>query len=263
MKKMIFTLVLISLILSVPVLAGCVRVSLSEKAGPITTRYYNYTDFTGIDVGHAFEVTVTQSDNYSISITAGENAFEHIDVNKDGSTLVIGVDTWAINWFVSPKLTVTMPVLNQLELSGASKGSASGFRSSNDLSVHLSGASELDLDMETGDFFAEISGASKITGHLIASSSDFDLSGASYTGLTGSGGDARIEASGASRVELLDFAISNTEIDFSGASRATINVNGVLDVSLSGASSLEYSGSPSMGEMDISGASSINRITAP
>ncbi|MBN1160404.1 MAG: DUF2807 domain-containing protein [Dehalococcoidales bacterium] len=263
MKKIIFTLLLISLVLSVPVLAGCVRADLSEKAGPITTRYYNYTDFTGIDVGHAFEVTVTQSDNYSVSITAGENAFEHIDVHKDGSTLVISVDTWFINWFVPPKLTVTMPVLAGLELSGASKGTASGFRSSNDLRVHLSGASELDLDMETGDFFAELSGASKITGHLVAASSDIDLSGASYASLAGSGGDARIEASGASRVDLLDFTVANAEIDFSGASRATINVNGVLDVSLSGASSLEYTGSPTMGEMDISGASSINRITAP
>ncbi len=263
MKKMIFTLVLISLILSVPVLAGCVRVSLSEKAGPMTTRYYNYTDFTGIDVGHAFEVTVTQSDNYSISITAGENAFEHLDVYKDGSTLVIGVNTWVINWFVSPKLTITMPVLTELELSGACKGSASGFRSSNDLGVHLSGASELDLDMETGDFFAELSGASKITGRLIASSSDFELSGASRAILTGLGGDINIDGSGASNADLLDFAVANASVDLSGASRATINVNGVLDVSLSGASSLEYSGSPSMGEMDISGASSIERITAP
>lgn len=261
MKKIIFTLLLISLILLIPILAGCVVVSLSEKAGPITTQYYDYTDFTGIDVGHAFEVTVTQSDNYSISITAGENAFEHLDIHKDGSTLVIGVDTWAINWFVSPKLTVTMPVLTGLELSGASKCTACGFRSSSDMSVHLSGASELDLDMETGDFFTELSGASKLTGRLIAASSDIELSGASYVSLTGSGGDIRIDGSGASHVDLLDFPVANAYIDFSGASRATLNVNGVLNVSLSGASSLEYTGSPLMGEMDISEASSINRIT--
>src|SRR4030043_927313 len=108
MKKILFTLLLAAIVLSVPVLAGCIRVDLTEKAGPISTRVYDFTGFTGIDVGHAFEVTITPSDNYSVEITAGENTFEHLDVHKDGSTLVIEVDTWFISWWGSPKLTATM-----------------------------------------------------------------------------------------------------------------------------------------------------------
>jgi len=261
MKKLIFTLLLISLMLSVAVLSGCVRIDLREQAGPISTRQYSFTDFTGIDVGYAFEVTITRSDNYSISITAGENAFEHINVHKDGSTLVIGVDNWFINWFVSPELNVTMPVLTDLEMSGASKGTASGFRSSQDCNLHLSGASELDVDMETGDFFAGLSGASKITGRLISSNTKIELSGASRVSLAGSGGNLNIHGSGASNIDMLYFTVNNAYIDFSGASRATLYVNGKLEADLSGASLLEYTGTTTLGEIDLSGASSIKPVT--
>jgi hypothetical protein len=262
MKRLIYTLILASIMLTFPVLAGCVRVDLAEEAGPITTRTYDFTDFTGIDVEQAFEVTITQSDNYSVEITAGENLFEKIHVYKSGSTLVIDVDFWFISWIINPKLTVTMPVLTELELSGACEGTATGFKSSQDMMLHLSGASELDIDMETGDFFAELSGASRLSGRLLAASTEIELSGASRANLTGSGGNITLDGSGASNAELLYFTVNDAEIDFSGASRVTMDVNGRLDVSLSGASSLEYTGNPILGEMDISGTSSMHQIAA-
>jgi hypothetical protein len=262
MKKLIYTLFLASIMLTIPVLVGCIRVDLAEEAGPITTRTYDFTDFTGIDVEHALEVTITQSENYSVEITAGENVFEKIHVYQNGTTLVIDVDFWFTSWIINPKLTVTMPVLTELELSGACVGTAMGFESSLDMRLHLSGASELDIDMEAGDFFAELSGASRLSGRLLAASTEIELSGASRVNLTGSGGNIKLDGSGASVVELLDFTVNNAYIDFSGASRVNMDVNGRLDVSLSGASSLEYTGNPTMGETDISGSSSMHQIVA-
>jgi len=263
MKKIIFASLIISVILSLAFLAGCVRVDLREQAGPITTRQYSLSDFTGIDVGYAFEVEIIPSDNYSVTITAGENSFENINVYKSGSTLVVDVDNWFVIWFVTPKLTVTMPVLTELELSGASKSTAIGFRSPHDLKLHLSGASQLDMDIEAGDFFAELSGASKINGRLISSGTEIELSGASSVSLTGSGGNINLHGSGASRADMVDFTVNNAYIDLSGASHARLDINGRLEVDLSGASSLEYKGSPSLGEIDLSGASSIEPITSP
>lgn len=257
MKKLIFTLILVVMVLSATVLTGCIRVDLTQDAGPITTAQYAFTDFTGIEVGNAFEVTITPSDNYSVTITAGENVFSHLNVHKSGSTLVIEVDNWFINWYVSPKLDVTMPVLTYLELSGASKGTALGFRSSEDFRLHVSGASDLEMDIESHYFTADISGASKVTGRLIATDCDIDLSGASRISLTGSGGDIRLDCSGASTVDMADFSVDNADIDFSGASSGSLVVNGRLDVELSGASTLEYYGNPTMGKSDISGSSTI------
>ncbi|OGO18584.1 MAG: hypothetical protein A2Z15_05200 [Chloroflexi bacterium RBG_16_50_11] len=264
MKKLILMLAFIALMIPVTILAGCVRVDLAEKSGPITTQQYSFTDFTGIDIGHAFELVVTPSENYSIAITAGENVLKNIDVHKDGSTLVIDIDGWTDIWFFSwqssPKVTITMPVLNELKLSGASQANVHGFKSSHDFDLELSGASELDIDMETGDFAADISGASQINGRLIAANSDMELSGASQMNLTGSGVDIRIHGSGASKVDMIGFAVNDADIEFSGASYASLTINGRMNVSLSGASKLEYAGSPTLGDIETSGASSIEQM---
>jgi len=45
----------------------------------------------------------------------------------------------------------------------------------------------------------------------------------------------------------------------SGASNASIQVNGKLDLELSGASRLTLGGNPTMGKVQISGASSLSR----
>ena len=257
MKKTLVIIGLILLLISGTVLSGCERVLISEKNGPIIMKEYDFTDFTGIEVGHAFHIDVTPADTYKVTITAGENVLDRIDVTKSGSTLKIDMDAWWFTWHSTPKVVITMPVLRDLDMSGASKGNVRGFKSSEDFALELTGASELDLDMEAGDFTAHISGASKLAGYLKASSSDIELSGASRSELKGTGGDTFVDASGASHVNMIDFAADDAEIELSGASHAGLTINGRMDVSLSGASSLEYGGNPTPGNLDISGASNI------
>jgi hypothetical protein len=265
MKKFLVITAIIVIIVSGLALTGCIKVDLAEKNGPVTTRTYVFTDFTGIDISHGFELVVTPSDNYSVSITAGENVLNHTDIHLNGSTLAFSIEGWTNIWFSSwfdpPKVNVTMPVLTKLNLSWASKADVSGFQSSHDLDVELSGASELNIDMTMGYFAADISGASVINGSVYATGSDIELSGASHISLTGSGGNIRISASGASSANMPDFIVNNAYIELSGASHATLEINGRLDVDLSGASSVEYSGNTTLGDINLSGASSINRAT--
>jgi hypothetical protein len=259
MKKYVLISGLILLLASGAMLAGCAHVEISTDSGPTTTRDYDFTDFTGIEIGHAFELEITRSDTYKVTITAGKNILEHIDVSKSGSTLKIDMDKWLFNWHSTPKATITMPDLLGLNISGASKGNVRGFKSSHDFTLSLSGASDLDIDMETGNFVSEISGASKVAGHLKASSSKIELSGASDVKLEGSGGNIVLSSSGASHVTLTDFTVNDADIELSGASHASLNINGKMDASLSGASSLRYGGNPTMGKLDITGASDIKQ----
>jgi hypothetical protein len=67
------------------------------------------------------------------------------------------------------------------------------------------------------------------------------------------------DASGASRFNLDDFTVNNADVDFSGASSGTVNLDGRLDADLSGASRLWYIGEPNMGNIDTSGASTISK----
>jgi hypothetical protein len=51
--------------------------------------------------------------------------------------------------------------------------------------------------------------------------------------------------------------VTSAEVDLSGASHAVISVSDRMDVNLSGASGLEYSGDPKLGSLNVSGGSTI------
>jgi len=259
MKRKIAIAAMILVLASLMPLVSCEKVLIDEIEGPVTTRQYDFTDFTAIEIGDAFELEVTAADTWSVAITAREGLFDRINVSQHGDTLKIDLENFLLNLDRSGTATITMPELRELDLSGAVEASASGFVSGQDLGVHLSGASRLDIDAETGKFDAELSGASQLNGSLTATASDISLSGASEIKLEGSGGDIKINGSGASEAELADFPVDNADIDLSGASQVSLDISGRLDVSLSGASRVEYSGNPTLGDTDISGGSVLER----
>ena len=88
---------------------------------------------------------------------------------------------------------------------------------------------------------------------------DLVVSGASTVDLTGSAADVSIEASGASKIRLADLPVNNARVDISGASNATVNARGRLDGSLSGGSVLYYRGNPTLGTLEASGGSRIEK----
>ena len=81
MKKAII-ISLITVFLTLGLLVGC---------GPMRTQTYNFTDFTHVEVGHAFQVEVVQSSSYDVSITAPPDLFNYIQVSQEGETLKIGL----------------------------------------------------------------------------------------------------------------------------------------------------------------------------
>lgn len=244
-------------VLAVIVVAGLLTACTVVKgSGVLKTEERDFSDFTRVEVGSAFEVEIVQSDEFSISITADDNLFDYIQVSKRGTTLKIDVKPAVIFRSTTYRAEITMPELLGLELSGATQGTITGFETIEDIEV--SGASSLELEeILAGDMTFDISGASRINGEVDADDIEFDVSGASTVRLQGTAGDIELDLSGASNAELEDFPVSDADVNLSGASRATVNVNGRLDIDLSGASKLTYTGNPTIGDVDISGASTM------
>ncbi len=256
MKKTLLAIILALAVVAIP-LAGCGIAS----GGPVSTRTYDIKDFTGVVVGSAFKVEITRADTFSVSVTANENLFDHLEIVKSGSTLRIRTRSVSFSFNPTLEAKVTMPALDSLEVSGASRVTASGFKSSSDFRLEVSGASTVDFGLETGVFTANLSGASRTQGELKASDARIEVSGASRITLTGTGKDLALTASGASQATLSGFTVGDCAANISGASRASIAMNGTLDVTLSGASTLEYSGSPTLGKTSVTGASTLRRAS--
>jgi hypothetical protein len=226
------------------------------------TEEMDFRDFTYVDAGHACEVEVIRSDSYTVSITAGDNIIKSVKVVKEDETLRIGRTLSSLRGLIPGTFhaRITMPVLNGLNLSGASKGTVSGFSSKNNFSTNLRGASSLHImSMSANDMKLKLAGASKVTGQVKAADAEFNLSGASRAELEGSASNIVIDAAGASHVDLASFHVDGANVKLSGASHSTVNIDGELDANLSGASRLYWLGKPLMGDMKTAGASTISK----
>ena len=123
----------------VPLLGPAPAVTGSQN---MATWEYDFADFTSVNVSSAFTVDITRSDSYRVSITANENLLDYLDVRQVGKTLYIGLKR-AIYTNTRQEATITLPELRKLGLSGASRGSLSGFSSTGHLEFDVSGASSL------------------------------------------------------------------------------------------------------------------------
>jgi hypothetical protein len=234
---------LLVLALAAVLLAGCVPLSPITSitgSGHPTTVEFDLAGFSKVDAGSAFRVEITQGDGYSVSVTVDDNLVDRLDVTKSGDTLRIYLKPSTSIHNVNMSAKVTMPDLTGLDLSGATRTTIAGFSSGKSLDAEVSGASRLQGDIKSGN-------------------ARFDLSGASQMDLQGSAGNLDLTVSGASTATLDGFESKNTSVEASGASHATVNASGALNVEASGASSVTYVGQPANLKVNTSGASTVRQ----
>ncbi len=234
-------------------MAGCTYII---GAGNTVNKEYDFQGFNKIEVGSAFHFDITKSDSYSVTVTTRENIVDHLDVVQSGKTVKIRLKPGSYS-NSDTRVSMTLPDLQGLVISGASQGTVKGFKSSNDLDMKVSGASKVEIQAEAGNSTLEVSGASKVTGSLVALDADLTASGASHCDISGSANNARFNVSGASSITASSFSVQSADVDSSGASKATINTNGKLEVDATGASTVEYTGNPTLGKVNVNGASNL------
>lgn len=227
--------------LGVLTLAGCnVLGSAITGSGTLVTQAYDFTDFSEVELGNAFEATITPGDAYAISVTVDDNLVDSLQVEQTGNTLRISLEPARMVTRATMRAEITMPALTRLEASGASQAQLNGFSSDADFTGHASGASRIHGDLAAGNLALDASGASTIS-------------------LAGTAADVRANASGASTIDLEEMTVVNADVEASGASNVTVNASGQLDAQASGASNVSYLGAPTMGNIETSGGSNINQ----
>ncbi len=222
------------------------------------TYKYNLDGFTGIHGTAAYDIEIKKADEFSVLIIADQSIEDKLVVEIRGDSLFLGVKTSFFDFNTkSPKAIITMPDLNEVVLSGASDLLFSGFDTKEDFHCKLSGSSSVNMDIKTNDIFFKLSGSSDIYGVLEADSVSIELSGSSDIELYGKAGNLDVSAQGSSSGKLNGFTIKDADIKLSGSSDLHLNMNGVLNINASGSSDLYYTGNVTLGDIDLSGSSTI------
>lgn len=223
------------LYLSLPVLFLAFSFASAQE-----TRKFDYKDFNTVEAGYGMHVQITQASNYSIEVKASKRDFEHLKVEKHGGTLSFTMKGWFNHRQDDITITITMPKLTGISLSGGSKGI-----------ITMSNPSD--------NFEGELSGGAKLKGTLKCANASFELSGGSWVSLQGNGNNLKVDGSGGSSFKLKDFKVNNVNTELSGGSEAEVNMNGRLNADQSGGSRVVYYGNATMGTTDLSGGASVSK----
>ncbi len=205
----------------------------------------DYGTFKALKLSGAVNVVLAQGNAAEVRIEGDEKQKEHIIIKNDNQTLEVTSDFKASNWKSGDNAKVTVYItvvdLDKIDCSGAATVTTSGELKFDDLKMLISGASDLEMSMNITNFSVVSSGASEIV-------------------LVGSADNMEIVNSGATEFNAMAFKVKKANINCSGASELTVNVTEEMDVKLSGASDMKYSGSPTIINKSVSGASDIKEI---
>lgn len=220
--------------------------------------------FSAIRVSNAIELYLTQSNKTAVAVSASsEELRDEIITEVVGGTLIIrladGNSWWnRKNWNNSKtKAYVSVVELNALHASGATSTNIINGLKGQKLKVTLSGASDLKGSLDMGTVLFEMSGASNTKLTIESGSIYIKGSGACDIEVKGKADDMVVDLSGATDAKLFELVVKAAQLKLSGASHARVNVTEMLKVNASGASDVDYKGSPSVKEVQSSGASSI------
>jgi phage shock protein PspC (stress-responsive transcriptional regulator) len=205
----------------------------------------NPGDFNEIEAQGPFRVLIRQGDSYRVEAAGRPEDMEKVRLSTDGDRLLVQhrnrdfFSGW--NSGSNPILvTITLPRLERLEISGACDADVSGFRDA--------------------PFRLEASGAAMAKVDVNVPRIELDLSSASQVDLRGSANELRVEGSSASQLDALKLRTERASIELSSASQAQVHASNDLKVDLSGASSVSYAGNPSNIEKKLGGASSLEQV---
>lgn len=217
-------------------------VTLSLFADNTITKKYDFGTIKSIDAGSIYEIEVTEGNQKGVTIVYDAVYEGHLEVKYFQGELILGMkpNVKMINNKEGIKVYLQMPTIEEIDLSGAAKLTASGTFKTRELDIDLSGATSVKgLQISGNELSIDCSGASNltITGDF-SSSIEADVSGASKVTITGNSRDLEIEASGASNVHV------------TGENKFT-------EASCSGASSITLEGSTSYFKSETSGASNL------
>lgn len=210
--------------------------------GTVKTENRSAGQFDGVHVSGSIDVFVRQDSAASIRVEADENLQEYIIIENDGGMLEIHQKS-GINLKPSRaiKVFVSSPVFTHFKASGACDiFGENKITSTEEISIDLTGASDIKMDLKAPKIDANVSGAGTIS-------------------LRGETRDFLADGSGSTDIKCFDLLAENVDVEISGAGDAEVFASVKLDVRVTGAADVKYKGNATVNQK-VSGAGSVKKV---
>lgn len=206
--------------------------------GNVQEKQVDVAGFSRLVIDGNFDVFLRQGNEPGLRIEADENLHELIRVKNSGSYLHIDTREHILR-AKKKSLYLTYTDLEKMELNGAIDLKTESPITVPSLSVFVSGAADLQMNLKAEKIWLEISGAA-----------DCDLSGRVKK--------LDMDLSGAGDLNAIELESEEASVTMSGAGTAKVWAQKELYVEISGAGTVRYKGDPRISK-SISGIGSLKR----
>lgn len=185
----------------------------------------NIDNFDRIDVSGHFDIYLKKGDKAGVRVDAREMNLDEIVTRVNGSTLRIESTRRNLRDGQKGIIYITFTSLRDIDMSGAGKIVSESVIQSEDLKVEMSGAGNIEIEVDVKNF-------------------DISLSGAGNMEIVGKAQKAEIGISGAGSFKGFRFICEEAEVSMSGVGKAQVYATEYLDAEASGVGSVRYRGEP-------------------
>jgi hypothetical protein len=194
--------------------------------------------FTKVSFGVAGNLYINIGPEFKVVLEGDKSILDDILTEVSAGRLVIKKDNWRMNFNEKVTVTITMPELNGLGVSGSGKAEIRDAVKTSDMNLSVSGSGKLYAnDLTLSNLKCSISGSGDIA-----------------IGGNGKTGTADISISGSGNYTGEQLKIGTADISISGSGNCTCNVTESLKAGISGSGNLIYLGNAPKVDSRVSGS---------
>jgi len=186
------------------------------------------TGFTKVSFGVPGNLYISIGPDYKVILEGDKDLLDEIETVVSGGRLVIKKENWNRNLNKKVIVSITMPSVEGLSVSG-------------------SGQAEIRDAVKTGDLDLAVSGSGKLfVNDLTADNLGCSISGSGDVIIRGSGSvsESEVSISGSGSYAGEGLKINTAAINISGSGNCVCNVAGTLEARVSGSGNITYIGNP-------------------
>ena len=202
------------------ILSGCIKEYVSGSGAIVSENRNINGTFTAIQVKGSIDVQIKQGDSTKVVVKDYENLLLYLETRLVGNTLIIEYNDAWVNRSAG-QVTLTVPRIVDIDASGSSNIGTVGNFNFTDLSINISGSSDMFL--------------------------------------AGSAKNMNVKISGSGDIRAFEMPADSVKMTISGSGSGQLNVRKLLDVNISGSGDLIYKGDPSVSSR-VTGSGRVRRF---
>lgn len=231
-------------LLALLILGGSVFACSPRHEEDSDNRFEDVRDLSGVSrvkIKGVINLTLSQSDQESISIEGGEGVEKLLKIRQQGDLLELELED-DDEFFKNKKLDITLSLadLNEFEFEGVGNIKTQSAFNVDQIKIHGEGVGNINLEFNADQIEAELN----LMGNM---------------NLKGKADQFKLENNGIGNIDASELTAQNVDLQSSGIGRVSVHCEGELSLEVNGIGEVKYTGHPTVIKEEVSGIGKVTR----